>query len=97
MADLINQAYIRSIVPNVHIVTGIQFMPYEAQVDTELERLINLIGLAVYPCCLSLLLPVYIYNLVLEKETRLVETMKCNGLKMRTYWFVNYTFFFIIG
>ena len=57
-------------------------MPFKPSTDTELERIINLVGLAVYPCCLCLSLPVFIYTLVLEKETKLVETMKMNGMKM---------------
>jgi ABC-type multidrug transport system ATPase subunit len=37
-------------------------------------------------------LPVFIYQIVLEKETRLIENMKINGLKMSNYWIVNYLF-----
>ncbi len=40
-------------------------------------------------------LPVFIYQIVLEKETRLMEYMKMNGLRMHNYWFVN--FFFNLG
>lgn len=62
----------------------------------EVERIINLIGLAVFPSCLCLGLPVFIYNLVLEKETKLLETMKINGMKMTYYWLVNFVFNLII-
>lgn len=71
-------------------------MPFRPTVDTELERIINLIGLAVFPSCLCLALPVFIYTLVLEKETKLVETMKINGMKMFNYWYVNFSFNFLI-
>lgn len=71
-------------------------MPYEPTIDAELERVLNIIGLAVFPCCLSLCLPVFIYALVMEKETKLVETMKINGMKMKWYWSVNFCFFFAI-
>ena len=37
-------------------------------------------------------LPVFIYAIVLEKETRLLEIMKINGLKMSNYWSVNFAF-----
>ena len=57
-------------------------MPFKSTLDTELERVINIVGLAVFPMCLCLSLPVFIYTLVLEKETKLVETMKINGMKM---------------
>lgn len=71
-------------------------MPFSPTLDLELERIINLLGLAVYPLCLCLTLPVFIYTLVLEKETKLVETMKINGMKMRNYWLINFVFDFII-
>lgn len=71
-------------------------MPYEPTIDTELERILNIIGLAVFPTCLCLGLPVFIYALVMEKETKLVETMKINGMKMKLYWSINFTFFFAI-
>lgn len=71
-------------------------MPFTPSIDIELERLINLIGLTVFPACLCLALPVYLYNLILEKETKLVEIMKINGMKMYNYWFINFVFFFLI-
>jgi hypothetical protein len=71
-------------------------MPFKPGADVELERLINIIGLAVFPCCLCLSLPVFIYTLVLEKETKLVETMKINSMKMYNYWIVNFLFFFMM-
>src|SRR5690349_10829016 len=71
-------------------------MPFKPSTDTELERIINIVGLAVYPCCLCLSLPVFIYTLVLEKETKLVETMKMNGMKMYNYWLTNFFFNFLI-
>lgn len=46
----------------------------------------------VLPICMSMALPVFIYQVVLEKETRLIENMKINGMKMANYWIVNYLF-----
>jgi hypothetical protein len=50
----------------------------------------------VFPCCLALSLPVFMYTIVLEKETKLVETMKINGMKMYNYWIVNFSFDFLL-
>lgn len=36
--------------------------------------------MAVFPSCIAIALPVFLYNLVLEKEAKLLETMKINGL-----------------
>jgi hypothetical protein len=44
------------------------------------------------PFCLCLGLPVFMYSLVLEKEKRLLENMKINGLNLSNYWFVNFVF-----
>ena len=71
-------------------------MPVTAEVDKELERIVNLMGLLIFPCCLCLSLPIFIYSLVLEKEKKLVETMKINGMKMYNYWLVNFVFDFVI-
>lgn len=90
---MINKAYIRELFNDTYVISGIQFMPFQPSVDLEVERIINIIGLAVFPACLAIALPVFIYNLVLEKETKLLETMKINGMKMKYYWLVNFSFF----
>jgi len=41
---------------------------------------------------MSMGLPVFLYQIVLEKETKLIENMKINGMKMKNYWQVNYIF-----
>jgi len=61
-----------------------------------LDSIINLAGGSLYPLSLSLLLPVFMYSLVLEKEDKLIEMMKMNGLKIVNYWTVNYLFFLIL-
>ena len=92
MADLLNQAYIRELFNDTYVISGLQFMPFQPSLDVEVERIINIIGLAVFPSCLAIALPVFLYNLVLEKETKLLETMKINGMKMVNYWIVNFAF-----
>lgn len=49
----------------------------------------------VFPVLLSLSLPVFLYNIVLEKEFRLIENMKINGLQMSNYYKVNAVFNFV--
>jgi hypothetical protein len=58
----------------------------------EINRIVNVIGLLVYPFGLCLLLPIWIYSIVIEKEKKLIENMKINGLKMYNYWFINFMF-----
>lgn len=71
-------------------------MPISDQNQGWLMKLINLAGASLFPLSLSLLLPVFMYSIVLEKEERLIEMMKMNGLKMRNYWFVNYLYSFAL-
>lgn len=96
LTDRVNQAYIRSIFPEMHIVSGQQFMPFKPAVRNEAEKILNVIGNIVYPVLLSLGLPVFLYTIVLEKETRLMQNMKINGMKMYNYWFVAYIFNFFL-
>jgi hypothetical protein len=94
VADTINQAYIRTLHPDTFIQSGVQFMPFSPNFDLEINRLVNIIGLLVYPFGLCLLLPIIIYSIVIEKEKKLIETMKINGLKMYNYWFITFLFNF---
>ena len=64
-------------------------MPFTAQIDKEVQKVINFIGVNVFPVCMALSLPIFLHHLVMEKQLRLVEIMKINGLKMRNYWIVN--------
>jgi hypothetical protein len=36
------------------------------------------------------------YIIVLEKEEKLLEMMKINGMRMRDYWFMQFIFYFFI-
>jgi hypothetical protein len=95
LSDRMNNAYIRSVFNDTYVISGQQFMPFNAQLDKEVQKIINFIGVISFPVCISLCLPVFLHHLVMEKETRLVDNMKINGLKMFNYWLVNgiYNFF----
>lgn len=65
-------------------------MPFSTSEETLITKFMNLIGATLYPVALSIIFPVFLYTIVLEKEERLREMMKMNGMKMRNYWAVNY-------
>jgi hypothetical protein len=96
LLDLINKAYLNIIDPNHWILSGVQYMPVKDQDKGWLMKIINLAGASLFPLSLSLLLPVFMYAIVLEKEERLLEMMKMNGMRMRNYWFVTYLFNFLM-
>jgi hypothetical protein len=48
------------------------------------------------PVALCMGLPLYLHQTVLEKEKRLLQFMRINGLKMESYWTVTYLFNFSV-
>jgi ABC-type multidrug transport system ATPase subunit len=96
LMDKVHNAYLQSVFPGSGLVSFVQYMPISVHVDQELYRLLNVMGASLYPICLSLLLPVFMYALVLEKEERLLELMKMNGLRILNYWLVNFIFDFML-
>lgn len=68
------------------------FYPFNPNLDNQIQRGVSVIGIFIYPLCMCMGLPVFIYAIVMEKETRLLEIMKINGMKMQNYWTVNFVF-----
>jgi ABC-type multidrug transport system fused ATPase/permease subunit len=62
-----------------------------------LDSLINTVAALIFPLALSLLFPVMLYGLVLEKEEKLVQMMKMNGMKISSYWFIYALFNFMLA
>lgn len=58
-------------------------------------KIINSFGAVIFPVALAMSMPAFLYSIVLEKENRLLENMKINGLQMVNYWIVG--FFFNMG
>jgi hypothetical protein len=94
--DLINKSYIRKFFDDVFIVSGVQIMPFKQNDSDNIQRIINVAGATFYPMAVSLLMPLFLYNIVLEKESKLIEIMKINGMKMTYYWLSNFTFNFLL-
>lgn len=62
-----------------------------------MEMLINTVATIIFPLSLSLLLPVFLYLTVLEKEERLIQMMRMNGMSMVSYWSINFLYNFAIS
>jgi hypothetical protein len=84
----------RTLFNDTTVVGGVQFFPFTPNFDAQIQRGLSIICLLVLPICMGMALPVFIYQVVLEKEMRLIENMKINGMKMSNYWIVNYLFNF---
>ena len=50
----------------------------------------------VLPIALMMGFPVFLYLVVLEKEKRLLEMMKINGLKIQNYWTMQFFFNYVL-
>lgn len=59
-------------------------------------NMMSVLSSSIYPVALSLLLPVFMYLIVLEKEEKLLQMMKMNGMKIQYYWMTIYLFYLII-
>ena len=59
--------------------------------------LINTVATIIFPLSLSLLLPVFLYLTVLEKEERLIQMMRMNGMGMLNYWAINFFYNLLIS
>lgn len=65
-------------------------MPFTTSEETLVLKFMSIMGSTLYPVALSIIFPVFLYTFVLEKEERLREMMKMNGMKMKNYWIVSY-------
>lgn len=101
LQDLVTHAYahIVSIIKTgapLNYQSGYIFTRDTASTKGFVDNIINTISALIFPIALSLLFPVMLYGLVLEKEERLVQMMKMNGMKISNYWLVYFIFNFIL-
>jgi ABC-type multidrug transport system ATPase subunit len=76
--------------PSVIPFSSLQGMPYTDFSD--LLVAVEAFGLVLYPICVSLQLPVYLYLFVNEKETKLKAFSFSMGLSKSIFWGSNYLF-----
>ena len=67
-------------------------MPFKADIRKETLKIINVLGAVIWPVAISISMPAFLHAIIIEKEFRLLENMKINGLQMRNYWFVQFIF-----
>ena len=94
--DMISSAFVKK-VSGRKIISGYTYMPFGDQGSIFVEMLINTVATIIFPLSLSLLLPVFLYLIVLEKEERLIQMMRMNGMKITNYWAINFLYNFLIS
>ena len=94
--DMVSGAYIRHLTGKV-VKSGYGYMPLNQEGSFFVEILINTVATIIFPLSLSLLLPVFLYLIVLEKEERLIQMMRMNGMGMLSYWAINFLYNLLIS
>lgn len=89
-----NAAYIKENF-NTTVISGINYYPWNINSDAYINRFVGVFAMFIMPVCLVMGFPIFLLTIVSEKEKKLIEVMKINGLNMSTYWIVNYVFFFL--
>jgi len=94
---IFNKAYTNYLFPNVTIISGINILPIGPQ-DNEInvQRIAGIVTFGIYPISISLLIPFFIHNIVYEREKKIIELLKINGVKMKNYWISNFIFNYFI-
>jgi hypothetical protein len=92
LIEMITRSFLQ-ISDKKEIISGsFMYMPFSGEDMGLINKIINLLGSGLYPLGLSLLIPVFLFGIVSEKEEKLIEIMKMNGLLMKYYW-INFFFF----
>ncbi len=81
---------------DVTLNSGYYYMAQSEDAVSFVDTIINTIGALVFPLSMSLLFPVFLSNIVLEKEEKLIQMMKMNGMKISNYWLVFFLFNFLM-
>ncbi len=68
-------------------------MTMPEHVTADVIQLLNLVGALLYPVAFNLSLPMFLYLLVMEKETRIKSLMEFHGMSNMSYLASNWIFF----
>lgn len=72
IVDLIDRSYIYEITKNMGnplwVITGFSYYPLVGSIDGVVLRVLSVAGASLYPLSLSLLFPIFLYLIVLDKE-----------------------------
>ena len=94
---IMNKAYMHELFPNITVISGVQILPINPEEnETNVQKIVTIVTFGLYPFFLSLLVPFFVYNIVYEKEKKIIQLLKISGVKMRYYWISNFLLNYII-
>ena len=86
LSNLVNKSYINSINENIEMSSGIIYFDTTLETSRKVIQMINVSTGSFIPISLSLIMPIFLYTIVHEKEYKISEYLKINGMKMSMYW-----------
>jgi len=72
LLDIVTGAFLRQSSSSYYVLTAVQQMPKMISSNAIITQMINILGSTLFPLSLSLLLPIFMYSIVLEKEDKLI-------------------------
>lgn len=86
LMDLITRNNIHRINPKVNLISSYAYIIQQNYLESILVAFQQLLGSAIFPSALSLILPVFMYIITLERHDKLKVIMQMHGLRESTYW-----------
>lgn len=100
LLDILTRNILHDKNSKVFIVSAYSYIPTSDFGKSMLDSIYYLICSSLIPVAMGLLLPLFMYSAVLERETRIKGIMKSHGLTEIVYWlsitFTNFLFFLMI-
>ncbi|EFA80034.1 ABC transporter A family protein [Heterostelium album PN500] len=93
--SMLNNAFIKMTLGQNYYING-DLTYFDVYVNFNIDTLSYMMGLFFLPIVFTFIFPVFVFNLVQEKEKKLFQVMSMMGLKNITYILSNYLFFIIL-
>lgn len=100
LMDILTRNIMHNVNQKVFITSAYSYIPFSSYGKSILNSLYYVVCASLVPVAMGLLLPLFMYSAVLERETRIKGIMKSHGLTEVVYWlsisFTNFLLFLII-
>ena len=96
LMDLITRNLVHSMNEQVFVLSGVNYLGMITSEMVFISGLLNMLGYAIYPLALGLGLPVFMFTIVYEKETKTKLIMKMHGMREMNYWLISIFFNFCL-
>jgi hypothetical protein len=70
ISDLMNRAYFRHFFSQDLLISSVQIFPLSSTEGENVQRVINISGSTFYPLAISLMMPLFMYTIILEKDVK---------------------------